>query len=127
MRRRRSAAGAWLVLSLAAATLPLRATSAQPARPVVTVLRAARLIDGTGASASSPGMVRIEGDRIADVGTSLRIPPGATLVDLGDATLLPGLIDLHTHLTGDERVHWEDALVKTTPAHDALWGRATPA
>jgi imidazolonepropionase-like amidohydrolase len=44
------------------------------------------------------------------------------MVDLGDATLLPGLIDLHTHLTGDERVHWEDALVKSTPPRDALWG-----
>ena len=112
----------WLVLSLAAATLPLRATNAQAARAVVTVVRAARLIDGTGTPPLVPGMVRIEGERIAEVGTNLRIPPGATLVDLGDATLLPGLIDLHTHLTGDERVHWEDALVKTTPAHDALWG-----
>lgn len=94
-----------------------------PARPAaVTIVRAARLIDGTGAAPIAPGMVRIEGDRIAAMGTSLAIPPGATVVDLGDATLLPGLIDLHTHLTGDERVHWEDALVKTTPAHDALWG-----
>jgi imidazolonepropionase-like amidohydrolase len=47
---------------------------------------------------------------------------GVRIVDLGDATLLPGLIDLHTHLTGDERVHWEDALVKSTPPRDALWG-----
>jgi imidazolonepropionase-like amidohydrolase len=67
-------------------------------------------------------MIRIERDRIAEVGTSVRIPPGARMVDLGDATLLPGLIDLHTHLTGDERVHWEDALVKSTPPRDALWG-----
>jgi imidazolonepropionase-like amidohydrolase len=52
----------------------------------------------------------------------VRVPPGAHVVDLGDATLLPGLIDLHTHLTGDERVHWEDALVRSTPVRDALWG-----
>ena len=67
-------------------------------------------------------MVRIEHERIAAVATSLPVPPGAQLIDLGDVTLLPGLIDLHTHLTGDERVHWEDGLLKTTPAHDALWG-----
>jgi imidazolonepropionase-like amidohydrolase len=88
----------------------------------VTILRAARLIDGTGESAIAPGMVRIEGDRIAEVGRTVHVPPGTTVVDLGDATLLPGLIDLHTHLTGDERVHWEDALVKSTPPLDALWG-----
>ncbi len=88
----------------------------------VTVLRAARLIDGTGAPPIQPGMIRIEGERIADVGSDIRVPAGARVVDLGDATLLPGLIDLHTHLTGDERVHWEDALTKSTPVRDGLWG-----
>ena len=92
-----------LVLALALAVLPL---VAQVPRPRVTVLRAARLIDGTGAPVIAPAMIRIEGERIAEVGTTVRIPPDATLLDLGDATLLPGLIDLHTHLTGDERVHW---------------------
>ena len=96
--------------------------TAQPPSPNVTIVRAARLIDGTGAPPLTPGMVRIEGDRIIDVGSAIRIPPGARVIDLGDATLLPGLIDLHTHLTGDARVHWEDALVKSTPGRDALWG-----
>ena len=69
-------------------------------------------------------MVRIEGERIVAVGRTLPVPSGARVIDLGAATLLPGLIDLHTHLTGARGVHWEDALVKTTPGHDALWGAA---
>src|SRR4029078_87740 len=45
----------------------------------------------------------------------------ARVVDLGAATLLPGLIDLHTHLTSTG-VHWEDELLKTTPGQAALHG-----
>ena len=91
--------------------------SAQP-----IILRAARLIDGTGTPPTVPGMVRVDSNRISAVGRALPVPANARVIDLGDATLLPGLIDLHTHLTGDERVHWEDVLLRTTPAHDALWG-----
>lgn len=85
------------------------------------VLHAARLIDGTGAT-QQPGVVLVDGDRIVAVGPAVHAPPDARIIDLGDATLLPGLIDLHTHLTGDERVHWEDALTKSTPPRDALYG-----
>ena len=70
----------------------------------------------------TPAMVRVEGEKIAEVGANLSVPAGANVIDLGDATLLPGLIDLHTHLTIRMGVHWEDALTKTTPGHDALWG-----
>jgi len=96
------------------------AASAEPAG--VTVIRAARLIDGRGGEPLAPAMVRIEGDKIAAIGSSLPVPSGAHLISLGGATLLPGFIDLHTHLTGRSDVHWEDALLKTTPAEDALWG-----
>ena len=92
------------------------------AQAPVTIVKAARLIDGRGGTPMEPAMVRVEGDRIAAVARSLPIPPGATVIDLGPATLLPGLIDLHTHLTSRMGVHWEDALLQTTPAHDALWG-----
>ncbi|HUO96132.1 MAG TPA: amidohydrolase family protein [Steroidobacteraceae bacterium] len=98
------------------------AGAALAAAPAVTVIRAARLIDGRGGAPLSPAMVRVEGDKIAAVGAQLPVPAGARTIDLGDATLLPGFIDLHTHLTGRSDVHWEDALVKTTPAEDALWG-----
>ncbi|MCI0691049.1 amidohydrolase family protein [candidate division KSB1 bacterium] len=87
-----------------------------------TVIKAVRLIDGRGGTPLGPAMVRIEGEKIAEVGTQIRIPQGAKLIDLGNATLLPGLIDLHTHLTDRYGTHWEEALVKTTPGHNALWG-----
>jgi imidazolonepropionase-like amidohydrolase len=111
----------WL-LTLTLFLIPASITNADTASPQITLLKAARLLDGTGAPTLSPAMVLIEGERIAEIGSALRLPAGARVIDLGDATLLPGLIDLHTHLTGDERVHWEDALTKSTPPRDALWG-----
>jgi imidazolonepropionase-like amidohydrolase len=85
-------------------------------------VKAGRLIDGRGGAPIAPGMVRIEGDRIVAIGTTLPAPAGARVIDLGSATLLPGLLDLHTHLTDKFGIHWEEALVKTTPAEAALWG-----
>src|SRR5258708_7647711 len=91
-----------------------------PALPVIAV-RAARLIDGRGASPIAPAVVLIRGDRIEAAGAGLPIPAGTRIIDLGSATLLPGLIDLHTHLTST-RVHWEDELLKTPPGQAALNG-----
>src|ERR1044071_4524665 len=91
-----------------------------PAESVI--IKAARLIDGRGGPPLEPAMVRLEGERIAEVGTRVAIPRGAKVIDLGNATLLPGLIDLHTHLTDRYGTNWEEALVKTTPGHNALWG-----
>ena len=85
-------------------------------------VKAAWLIDGQGGAPISPAVLRIEGDRIAAVGASLLVPPGARVIDLGPATLLPGLIDLHTHLTDKYGVNWESALTTTTPPEAALWG-----
>ena len=85
-------------------------------------LKAARLIDGGGGPPLEPAVIVVTGDRIERIATSISIPPAATVIDLGSSTLLPGLIDLHTHLTSREGVHWEDALTTTTPPEAALWG-----
>jgi len=99
-----------------------RSPATAPEPVSIVVIRAARLIDGRGGEPLAPAMVRVDGDRITAVASSLPIPAAAREIDLGNATLLPGFIDLHTHLTGRSDVHWEDALVKTTPAEEALWG-----
>ena len=95
--------------------------SAQAPSPSVVVVRAARLIDGRGGAPLTSPVVIVRGDRIAEVGSGLAIPSGARVIDLGGATLLPGLIDLHTHLTSTG-MHWEDELLKTTPGQAALHG-----
>ena len=67
-----------------------------------TVLRAARLIDGTGSPAITNAAIVVTDDRIVSVGpaASIAVPEGARVVDLGDVTLLPGFIDAHTHIIG---------------------------
>jgi imidazolonepropionase-like amidohydrolase len=77
--------------------------AAQPALaanpPVRVAVKAAHLIDVKGARVISPAVVLVEDGRIVQVGTTLAVPAGFQLVDLGTATLLPGLIDAHVHLT----------------------------
>ena len=73
---------------------------------VVTVLRAARLFDGKGDASVPDGVVIVEGTRIRAAGSRLAVPAGAQIVDLGDATILPGFIDAHVHLTDEASEDW---------------------
>ena len=68
----------------------------------VVALRAARLIDGTGAAPINNAIVIVANNKISVVGdaNSVRIPSGVKVIDLGNVTLLPGFIDAHTHLVG---------------------------
>jgi imidazolonepropionase-like amidohydrolase len=62
------------------------------------VLHAARLLDVASGKILKPGEVLVSGERIVEVGTAVKHPAGAEVIDLGDRTLLPGLIDAHIHL-----------------------------
>lgn len=62
------------------------------------VLHAAHMLDVAAGRSVSPGEVLVEGDKILAVGGSVEHPTGAELIDLGSATLMPGLIDAHVHL-----------------------------
>jgi len=81
------------------------------------VLKAARMFDGH--EIRTPGLVVVSGSRILGVGPGAPTPAGAQVIDFGDATLSPGFIDAHTHLSGmynaDYRQNELDSLQQTVP------------
>ncbi len=111
----RPASAALAALVLLAPAPPARAQD-------ITVIRAARMLDVAAGRIVAPAVVVIEGDRIRRLGG--RIPAEARTIDLGDATLLPGLIDLHTHLTLDMAADWATEPLRWTGADWALRGAA---
>jgi len=76
----------------------LLATGAGIAQQTPIVLHAARLLDVESGRLLAPGELLVQGERIVAAGASVTHPPGAKTIDLGDRTLMPGLIDVHVHL-----------------------------
>ena len=81
---------------------PARITPEPPVGKGIVVLKASRLIDGTGSAAINNAVVVVTDNMITAVGTagSVKVPANAKMIDLGDVTLMPGFIDAHTHLIG---------------------------
>jgi imidazolonepropionase-like amidohydrolase len=112
-------------------TLPGRASKMQPqAGATRLALRAARMLDVRQGRLVENAVLIIEGDRISRAGQNLPIPAGTEVINLGDVTLLPGLIDAHTHITYhfDETGHFGsrgDASVAVTARYAADNARRT--
>lgn len=88
----------FLSLSLAIATASALGQSPSASKEHPIVLHAARLLDIKNGRMITPGEILIQGEEIVEVGTSVKQPAGAERIELGDRTLLPGLIDAHIHL-----------------------------
>ena len=117
----RSLAFEVLATIVAASSIAAQAPAAPPA-PKVIVIRAARMLDVAKGQIVSPAVLTIEGDHIRSVGQTS--DTGARVIDLGDVTLLPGLMDVHVHLTYDLSGDWVMRPVRETAADEALRGAA---
>ena len=113
------------LLASAAFTLSLLLAEGSFAESIA--IRAGRLIDGLGGAPMEDVVILVEDDRIARVGRGLEIPGDARVIDLSDATVLPGLIDCHTHLTTSpgeaspfRRSHIDAALIAPRNARATL-------
>jgi imidazolonepropionase-like amidohydrolase len=93
---------------VAAVTVP---TPAARAAPGDVVIKAARLFDGTSDRVIASPVVLIRAGAIAAVGPGVAIPTDAKVIDLGDATLLPGFIDAHVHLGSEGTADWNKGVV----------------
>jgi len=100
-----------LILAVFAALLPAALLAQQPSSKSY-VLKAARMFDGKSNALTTPGVVVVTDGKIVAVGAGAAIPAGAQVIDLGDATLLPGFIDAHTHLTGQYREDYTKAMLE---------------
>ncbi len=87
-----------LLFTLPPLTLLSAQTAGRREAPKLTAVRAGRLIDVRSGNVVNNAVILIEDERITAVGPQITIPTGAQVVDLGNMTLLPGLIDCHTHV-----------------------------
>src|SRR5437660_1710945 len=85
----------WMVLF---AALSAGVTPAQSQPAAITAIKAGRLIDPETGTAATNQVILVEGEKIKAVGANLAIPSGATVIDLSKLTVLPGLVDAHTHM-----------------------------
>jgi imidazolonepropionase-like amidohydrolase len=129
---RRELRGFSLLPALALALALAGLTQAQQPVSAPIVLHAARLLQVDTGTLLQPGEILVEGERIRAVGRSVEHPQGAKVIDLGDATLLPGLIDAHVHLflhpgaedlqTVEESVPWRTILAEQAAKADLMAG-----
>jgi len=111
-----------LILALSPPTFAQKQSTENSKQPALTAIRAARLLDVKAGVLINNALVLVEGERITAVGSGLSIPAGSRVIDLGDMTLLPGLIDCHTHLLASSASEYATMLLTKSQAYRALEG-----
>src|SRR5687768_4005632 len=94
--------------------LVLAVLGSTPALADAVIIRAARLFDGTSDKLITPGVVMVDNGKIVAIGPAVAAPMGIQIIDLGDATLLPGFIDAHTHLSWEGSNNWRQDRIDAT-------------
>ena len=97
MAKRIVLASALLIVAAVSVGAQAQAPASAGAPPQITVVRAGRLINPETGTAAANQIIVIEGERIREVGSNIAVPPGAEVIDLSKLTVLPGLVDAHTH------------------------------
>ncbi len=88
----------------------------------VTAVVAGRLIDGVDGGVRENVTIVVRGTRVEAVGEGIPVPAGASRIDLPDHTVMPGLIDLHTHITSDPGGGGGESGLRRWPGHQAIVG-----
>ena len=109
-----------LVTALLLLTIPALAAEPEAEPRPVTVIQAGKLIDVEGGRVLDRQTILLEGETIREVGTDVAVPPGATVIDLSDAVVLPGLIDSHVHITSQASIDYYEARFRRSFVDDAI-------
>ncbi len=123
MRQKLLGCGLLAVVATLVAQTGLADPATNNSRPIV--LKAAHLFDSGSGNLVDHGVVVVSGNKIQTVGSEASIPPDAQVIDLGDATLLPGFIDAHVHLSEESGPDWYVDFyhgIMRFPAEQALYG-----
>ncbi len=123
--RQHTAVSYWIPAIAAFIFTPAVLADTAPAASRPIALKAAHLFDAVSGRLVEPGVVLVSGTKIVAAGGEVAIPGDAEVIDLGEATLLPGFIDAHVHLSQEAGPHWYhdffDSLMRF-PAEQALYG-----